>query len=314
MLGLLIALALVGLTLKYNEVDDRITTDDLPVLRHILGGDASPPHEALPNESWPDQRARIARTVQQVMAAAPFRKDIPEGHLREPADVLRNGGGVCYDLSRLIEKALQMQGFRIRHVALYRKQPGKNLMQTLLTRRVISHAVSEVLTNRGWMVVDSVDGWLAQDAQQNPLSIEQLSANAALHASLLPCLRAVRKARHVLPTVQPHPRCELRSVAGQLALSKCALDLGQVGVDYQAFIELCGHFGASAKAHVGSPNCANVNHAPHRVCQAAGAAHLAQVAIAAVVNHLAAPHRIGGDQGPTHCSGLQQGPGRPLPV
>jgi hypothetical protein len=184
MLGLLIALALVGLTLKYNEVDDRITTDDLPVLRHILGGDASPPHEALPNESWPDQRARIARTVQQVMAAAPFRKDIPEGHLREPADVLRNGGGVCYDLSRLIEKALQMQGFRIRHVALYRKQPGKNLMQTLLTRRVISHAVSEVLTNRGWMVVDSVDGWLAQDAQQNPLSIEQLSANAALHASL----------------------------------------------------------------------------------------------------------------------------------
>jgi hypothetical protein len=181
---LLLAVALAGLALKYNEVDDRLTADDIPVLKRVLDDHALTPREAPPDESWPEQRARIARTVQQVMRAAPSRKGIPEGLTREPSDVFRNGGGVCYDLSRLIEKALQMHGFRIRHVALYQKPAGKNLMQTLLTRRVISHAVSEVLTSRGWMVVDSVDDWLALDGQQNPLSIEQLSINASLHRSL----------------------------------------------------------------------------------------------------------------------------------
>jgi len=174
----MLIVAMIAAVLKYSEVDDVLQPEDIPPLTQILGASSSWPVSAAPPESWDAQRARIQRTVQLVLAAAPQRQHIPEGRTREPADVIRNGGGVCYDRSRLLEKALQFQGFRIRHVALYRQVPGMNRLQAVFTTRTMSHAVSEVLTQRGWMVIDPIDAWLALDAKQDPLSIAQLAARA----------------------------------------------------------------------------------------------------------------------------------------
>jgi hypothetical protein len=175
---LLLIIPLIGTVLKYNEVDDKLAPEDIAALQHVLGAEAELSQTPPPNESWPAQRSRIQRTVKLVFASTPLNKDIPEGLPREPTNVVRNGGGVCYDRSRLLEKALQYQGFQIRHVALYRKIPGKNTLGLLLTYRAKSHAVSEVLTSRGWLAIDSLDPWVALDEDLNPLSIEQLAARA----------------------------------------------------------------------------------------------------------------------------------------
>jgi hypothetical protein len=71
----------------------------------------------------------------------------------EPADFLQRAKGCCDDRSRFIEKALKRYGFETRHIALYRNSDG--LWPALLRPGNPSHATSEVLTRRGWMVVDS---------------------------------------------------------------------------------------------------------------------------------------------------------------
>jgi hypothetical protein len=179
--ALLTFATLIGALLKCSEVNDALAPEDIPALRQILGASVTWPVSPDLNDSWEAQRASIQRTVKLVSVAAPNRRHIPEGQTREPADVIRNGGGVCYDRSRLLEKALQAQGLKIRHVALYRHVQGMNGLQLLFTKRTISHAVSEVLTLRGWIVIDPIDGWIALDAHLNPLSIVQLAERAANH-------------------------------------------------------------------------------------------------------------------------------------
>lgn len=80
----------------------------------------------------------------------------------EPADFLKRAKGCCYDRSRFIEKALKRYGFETRHIALYRI--SDNLWPSLLRPGIPSHATSEVLTRRGWMVVDSNRDLIGVDA------------------------------------------------------------------------------------------------------------------------------------------------------
>ena len=44
----------------------------------------------------------------------------------------------------------------------------------LLTPRVRSHAAIEVLTKKGWLVVDPNHPWISIDALNNPLSINKI--------------------------------------------------------------------------------------------------------------------------------------------
>ena len=57
-------------------------------------------------------------------------------------------------------------------------------MRALLTPGDPSHAVSEVLTRRGWLVVDSNTRWLALDRSSAPVSIAAVRASAAGRAPI----------------------------------------------------------------------------------------------------------------------------------
>ena len=50
-------------------------------------------------------------------------------------------------------------------------------MKSLLTPDISSHAVSEVLTKAGWLVVDSVDPWLSLDRAGRPVSMQAIGAD-----------------------------------------------------------------------------------------------------------------------------------------
>jgi hypothetical protein len=80
----------------------------------------------------------------------------------EPADFLRRAKGCCFDRSRFIEKALKRYGFDTRHIGLFRIAEGP--WPSLLRPGTPSHSTSEVLTRRGWMVVDSNRDLIGVDA------------------------------------------------------------------------------------------------------------------------------------------------------
>jgi len=129
-------------------------------------------------ESFAEQVVLIRRLQAGIAAAAPISLPIPYGQAREPADLLREGQGICYDRSRTIEKALTMAGFQVRHAALYSLAPDLGVaarLRALAFRKDLqSHSVSECMTARGWLVVDSNHPWLSLDSEGGPIALQTI--------------------------------------------------------------------------------------------------------------------------------------------
>lgn len=66
---------------------------------------------------------------------------------------LKAGTGCCWDRSRLIEKTLDYYGYQVRHIHLNHTE--KKGFFNIFFPNTPSHAVSEVLTSKGWLGVDS---------------------------------------------------------------------------------------------------------------------------------------------------------------
>lgn len=102
----------------------------------------------------------------------------------EPRDVFEAGKGLCYDRSRVLEKIYRAAGFETRHVALYSTAETGSALAALLTPGVSSHAVTEVRTRAGWLVVDSNAAWVSTDAADRPLDMTATQASAARDARI----------------------------------------------------------------------------------------------------------------------------------
>jgi len=177
---LLVTAALVAAAgmwlLEQSEVDNELTDADRTALAPLMRSVEQKRSMALPT---PDRElAHIQFIVSAVFERTQGGKDIPQGQPREPADVLAARSPLCYDRSRLIEKALRAAGFATRHVSMYTVRPGSSALVTLLTPNAHSHAITEVRTAGGWMLVDPSAGWLARDAQGRPLSARSLAQHA----------------------------------------------------------------------------------------------------------------------------------------
>ena len=73
----------------------------------------------------------------------------------EPKEFMERGYGCCVQYSRLIEKSLNYYNFETRHIFLI--SPYKDIsLSNFLSLGQQSHAVTEVLTSKGWMGIDSI--------------------------------------------------------------------------------------------------------------------------------------------------------------
>lgn len=116
----------------------------------------------------------IGAIQRQVLAAAPIDRGIPHGERRGLSDVLRLGYGLCYDRSRAIEIVLREVGFETRHAAVYSLVRTKSPARALMTKGNSSHAVTEVKTSRGWMLVGSNEPWLGLTKSGEPVDLAKL--------------------------------------------------------------------------------------------------------------------------------------------
>src|SRR5680860_1366733 len=100
---------------------------------------------------------------------------------RELRDLYQARSGLCFDRSRAIEKILSSLGFEVRHAAVYSTKDASRL-RAFLTPRTPSHALTEVKTARGWLVIDSNRRWIGLTRDGTPVDLDALRETKAQQA------------------------------------------------------------------------------------------------------------------------------------
>ena len=81
-------------------------------------------------------------------------------------EVIKENTACCFDRARITEQALQIYGFKVRHVHL--NETAKRGYLNLFIPKSKSHAVTEVLTSKGWLGVDSNEQFILLDRNNLP--------------------------------------------------------------------------------------------------------------------------------------------------
>jgi hypothetical protein len=162
-----------------TNVPSNVTESDISVFRNIFG--LKKPEGLLTYA----QEIELIRSVQAlIIDRVPIGEPIPEYSDREPADLVRRNSGLCYDRSRTFDKVLMWLGFESRHVyILYLEHPetGEEMsfIRALFTKGIDSHAVTEVKTSEGWVMVDSNNKWISLSANGLPINVDHLHEQQA---------------------------------------------------------------------------------------------------------------------------------------
>lgn len=169
---LLITIILSIFLLLYHNVPKKVSKEDLNYITQLL-----PNYSANKSVDFKNQIQEI-QTIQNTLLDFTHADSIKEGiaysESREPKDLFEEQHGLCYDRSRTLEKIFMSMGYKTRHVSLYDKQENFGLLKTMITPQIPSHAILEVKTEKGWMIVDSNKPWLGLNSRNEPVCFEQL--------------------------------------------------------------------------------------------------------------------------------------------
>jgi len=116
------------------------------------------------------------------------RRDTSPPH--EPRALYEARAGLCYDRSRTLEKIFRSRGFQTRHVFVFSLTTLASPLRALLTPGVQTHAVTEVRTSRGWLVVGTNARWLSLDEAGQPIAMADFTGTRRWQ----PDMRAARNA------------------------------------------------------------------------------------------------------------------------
>ena len=154
-----------------HDVPASPTEQDARAIRQLL------PNERRRAGGFEEEVALILRVQDRVLAVSPEERGIGLNQPRELQDLIRARHGACFDRSRAIETILRSYGFQTRHAAMYSTVETGSALRALTTPDTISHALTEVKTSRGWMIVDSKTRWAALTSGGQPLDLEAIRAN-----------------------------------------------------------------------------------------------------------------------------------------
>ena len=173
--------------LPYHAVDNSLTEEDTQFIPMYLRGIDPLPQ----NPTYANELDFIVSVQRSVLRIAPRNESLPYGQKREPKELYKAGAGLCYDRSRVMEKILRYSNFKTRHIFLLPNESKRSSIISLITAPgSLTHAVTEVLTKKGWLVVDSNAPWVSIDSNGHPISIKTLQSSvedsAAIHWSVQP--------------------------------------------------------------------------------------------------------------------------------
>jgi len=152
----------------YTNVSTSLTQDDITVFESQL--DLRKPLVSL---TYSQELALIRSVQSRVWAKSPPGNGIAPYEDREPASLLKTGNGSCYDISRTLDKAYMYLGFKSRHVYLLFRG-NRTFLGALFHYGQPSHAVTEVMTSKGWLFVDSISPWIAVTKDGEPVGADDV--------------------------------------------------------------------------------------------------------------------------------------------
>jgi hypothetical protein len=167
---LLLGLLFFTTIILFHNVLTKVTNEDILALQKIY---PHPPIDAS-QLSFEEQIAFIQGFQKELHQKINRGFPIDYNQSREPKDLLLHGTGLCYDFSRTIEKFLVFNQFEVRHVSIYQTDTTIGKLKSFIKPGALSHALTEVKTKNGWMIVDSNYEWIALDNSRKPYSFKEI--------------------------------------------------------------------------------------------------------------------------------------------
>lgn len=123
------------------------------------------------------EEIEVLTAVQRAVLSVSLKSEgIPKGRSRGPRDIFELKQGLCYDRSYVNEKIFTILGFKNRHAALFSVGGREWKWRSLFAIGTPSHHVTEVLTRRGWVVVDSNSMWIGVSGDDRSIGLFELRA------------------------------------------------------------------------------------------------------------------------------------------
>jgi hypothetical protein len=177
----LVLFCVIATILYLHDVNNTITDDDRFYIRKILERTHNNPETLKNTDKFDEQIQTILSIQNSAFDATPNAGQMPLDRPREPKNLAASDTAYCNDRARYLDKAFRLYGFETRYASLYAKISGKVFLQTFLTlgtKGAFSHALLEVKTQKGWIVVDTRNRWISLDRNNQPHSLIELQ-NAA---------------------------------------------------------------------------------------------------------------------------------------
>ena len=159
----------------YSSVDNSITAEDRVYIGKILEEGGVKPMRK--QRGYSDEIEYIKAVQRAVQRLAGKGECSPPGSTREPKDLYIRRRGESYDRSRVIEKMLREAGFQTRHVMLFSTSESGSRLKALIIPGFMSHSITEVLTRRGWLVVDPDDPWISVNRSGEPMLLRAVQSD-----------------------------------------------------------------------------------------------------------------------------------------
>lgn len=117
----------------------------------------------IPSKNFLGQVAVIRKIVEGVIAETQSGAEetiyIRNRQKRLAQDIINKKSSICYDRSWLIESLAERAGYPARRVFLLASSTT-NSRPGFFSKNVISHAMSEIRTEKGWVLVENQEPWL----------------------------------------------------------------------------------------------------------------------------------------------------------
>ena len=159
----------------YSRVDNSITAEDRVYIDKILEEGGVKPVSR--QQSYSDEEEYIKAVQRAVHSLAGKGECSPPGSTREPKDLYIRRRGESYDRSRVIEKILRNAGFQTRHIMLFSTSEAGSKLKALIIPGFMSHSLTEVLTRRGWLVVDPDEPWISTNRSGDPMPLSAVQSD-----------------------------------------------------------------------------------------------------------------------------------------
>lgn len=172
----------VAAFLYLHSVSLSITDEDSVYIQKIIE-EAGVSDKAFQNkEDFADEIAAIQAIQYSAFHTTPEVEVIKTRSPREPKNIYESNAAFCGDRSRYMHKAFRTLGFSVRYASLYAKTSDRSVVETLLSSRAEgaeSHALLEVKTSKGWMIVDSRSFWISLTKDGDVISLKDLQNKIA---------------------------------------------------------------------------------------------------------------------------------------